>query len=100
MDHEKLHWEEDCFYGDGTVQELWEGVTHRCATFLGWLSQRDEDHVVVVSSQSFLLALFNAVMIPEEGEAIDAKSARWFGAGEMRTCILSFQQNLMGVAWQ
>ena len=86
VSYELIEAEDDPFWGDGVSREPWEEVARRGAGFALWLRGRPETHVAVAAHSAFLLATFNAILTTETEEA-----RGWFGTGEMRTVMLTFE---------
>lgn len=83
-----LESEEDPYWGDGVTREPWEGVVGRGIAFAAWLRAQPEAHVAVAAHSAWLLAMFNAVLTTDDG---DEETRGWFGTGEMRTVLLTWQ---------
>ena len=95
VDYSALEAEEDPFWGDGRTRETWEELTERAAAWLAWLKDAPQRSVMVASHSGWLLCAFNGAMVPEGH--VDAAGGPlpppqpWFGTGEMRTAVLTFQ---------
>tara|TARA_B110001452_G_scaffold188028_1_gene158370 strand:+ start:197 stop:1339 length:1143 start_codon:yes stop_codon:yes gene_type:complete len=92
-----LETEEDPYWGDGVSREPWDSVVARAAGFVEWLRARPETHIAVASHSAWLLAMFNAVLTTDDGDrvfispAAAAPASSWFGTGEMRTVLLTWE---------
>ena len=90
VDYSELAEEEDPHWGDGVERESLASLSMRCARYVEWLRHRPERCVVTASHSAFLLALFNAVLVTG-GEGGGEGARQWFGTGEMRAVVLTFE---------
>lgn len=91
VDYSLIEAEDDPFWGDSLTRETYAQVAARSALFADWLEAREEKHVVVAAHSGFLFSLLTAVL------DIDSEEDKsWFGTGEMRTMLLTFEPRPTG----
>ena len=54
-----------------------------------------KEYLLYYYYSAILLGIFNAVLVPAEGEAPELST--WFGTGEMRSVIITFEPKPRGV---
>jgi len=86
VDFSEVADEEDVLWLDGRTRESLLDLSHRSAKFVEWLGRRPEKRIAVAAHSAILLAIFNAVLTTDTDEA-----RKWFGTGEMRTVLLTFE---------
>ena len=88
VDYSFVKDEVDPLWLDGNTRETMEHLAGRGAELMEFLRSRNESHIVVAAHSAFLATLLNAVLIVTG----NSEAASWFGTGEMRTFIITWEK--------
>lgn len=72
--------DDDLMYSKFAGNEPKSNVISRCEWFIGWLKNRKEKNILVITHGNFLFPMFNL---------IDAENKNFFSNCEIRKCILN-----------